>query len=101
VNDSYLTVRVAWAHLLGGQLDEGLVAVRQALALSEVNLTRNSIPELRRLEGELLFKQGRVEEARASFQQAVEVAREFGGALHEQRAALSLGRLPAPLKLAR
>jgi hypothetical protein len=32
----------------------------------------------------------------------VEVAREFGGALHEQRAALSLGRLPEPqIRLAR
>jgi len=96
VNDSYLTVRVGWAHLLGGQLDEGLAAVREALALSEVNLTRNSIPELRRLEGEMLLKQGKVEEARASLQRAVDVAREFGGALHEQRAALSLGRLPPP-----
>ncbi|HEX8824082.1 MAG TPA: adenylate/guanylate cyclase domain-containing protein [Archangium sp.] len=96
VNDSYLTVRVAWAYLLGGKLDEGLAAVREALALAEVNLTRNSIPELRRLEGEMLLQQGKVEEARASLLRAVEVAREFGGALHEQRAALSLGRLPPP-----
>jgi class 3 adenylate cyclase/tetratricopeptide (TPR) repeat protein len=96
VNDSYLAVREAWAHLLGGQLDEGLAAVRAALAQTEVKLTRNSIPELRRLEGEMLLKQGKVEEARAALQRAVEVARELGGALHEQRAALSLGRLPPP-----
>ncbi|WP_309892627.1 adenylate/guanylate cyclase domain-containing protein [Archangium sp.] len=96
VNDSYLTVRVAEAYLLGGQLDEGLVAVRESLALTEVNLSRNSIPELRRLEGEMLLKQGKVEEARASLRLAVEAAREFGGVLHEERASVSLGRLPPP-----
>jgi tetratricopeptide (TPR) repeat protein len=101
VNDSYLMVRVAWGHLLGGQLDEGLAAVREALALAEVNLTQLCIPELLRLEGEILHKQGKHEEARASLQRAVELARQFGGLFHEQRAAISLGRLTADSQAAR
>jgi serine/threonine protein kinase/predicted ATPase len=84
---------LAEAYLLSGQLAEGLAAVDSGLELTETNLDRCAIPELRRLQGELLLLQGDEEGAQAAFRQALAVDRDFGATLHGLRAALSLARL--------
>ncbi|HEX6903878.1 MAG TPA: protein kinase [Thermoanaerobaculia bacterium] len=83
------------AHLAAGRLAEGLVAAREALAMSETQLDVNDVAELHRLEGELLRASGDPQAAEASFQQALGVAREQGARAFELRAAVSLGRLLA------
>jgi class 3 adenylate cyclase len=83
---------LAHACLLGGEVEEGLAAARAGLEVSGTNLARHALPELWRLEGELLLARGDAA-ARASMQRAVESARGFGARLHELRSALSLARL--------
>jgi len=83
----------ARACLLTGRLAEGLAATRDGLEMTGTLLTPHAIPELRRLEGELLLRQGKEASARIALKQALETAREAGAKLHELRAAVSLARL--------
>jgi tetratricopeptide (TPR) repeat protein len=83
------------AHLAAGRLAEGLAATREALLMAESQLDVNDVPELLRLEGELLRASGDVQAAEASFQKALGIAREQGARSFELRAAVSLGLLLA------
>jgi predicted ATPase len=78
-----------------GQVDVGLQALDEALAIAERRGERRWETELYRLKGELLL-QGAVDhrqEAEASLQQALTIARHQQAKSWELRAALSLGRL--------
>ncbi|MBN8468880.1 protein kinase [Corallococcus exiguus] len=84
---------LARACLEGGRLEEGLSAVREGLEVAGTSLARGAIPELRRMEGELLLARGNEPAARAALRQAVVTAHDCGAKLHELRAATSLARL--------
>jgi predicted ATPase len=88
---------LAEACLLYGRREEGLSAVREALAEVEETEARYYEAELDRLQGELLLasKQPEEKRAEASFRKAVAVAREQGAQSWELRAATSLARLLA------
>jgi hypothetical protein len=99
----------------GDQIEEGLAAAAEALALVETTGERFYEAELHRLRGELLRRQGggegrrcpaepaaarprdpgwpRLAEAEACFRRALDVARRQGAKSLELRAALSLARL--------
>jgi class 3 adenylate cyclase/tetratricopeptide (TPR) repeat protein len=85
---------LAAAWLLGGRFEEGLATVKEGLELTRTTFSQNALPELLRLQGELLLGLGDEETARHSLRQAIAVAHRFGGGLHELRAARSLARLP-------
>jgi predicted ATPase len=81
------------AHLAAGRLDEGLAAVREALAASEARLDTHCDADLLRLEGELLRAAGDAAAAEAAFWKALAVARSQEALTFELRIAVSLGRL--------
>jgi predicted ATPase/DNA-binding winged helix-turn-helix (wHTH) protein len=78
-----------------GQVDEGLVAIDEALDRSERAAERWCLPELLRIKGELELKR-RVEDADAAqrhFKQSLEWARRQGALSWELRTSTSLARL--------
>jgi predicted ATPase len=78
-----------------GQLDEGLRALEEALAVVQNNKERLYEAELYRLKGELLLQEAPAHRAEAerNFQQALAVSRRQQARSWELRAALSLSRL--------
>jgi len=85
---------LAEAHLIAGQVEDGLNALAEAFA--HVNLTGERFweAELYRIRGELLLSPGGSEnEAEVSFNKALEVARRQSAKSLELRAAMSLTRL--------
>ncbi len=78
----------------GGQIDEGLSALKEGLALSEKTEDRFSLPEFYRIKGELLLARSarNKAEAEACFKQAIEIARGQEARMLELRAATSLAR---------
>ena len=88
----YLSVLIE-AHLALRQTNEGLAAVSEALEFVERTDERWWEPEIYRLKGELLLKQSDADEAEASFQQAIDIARRQKSKLLELRATVSLARL--------
>ena len=90
-----------WLALLGevcletGRAEEGLSAVREALAAVEETEARFYEAELNRLRGELLLVSGRPHEsgAEASFRKAIAIAGGQKAKSWELRAATSLARL--------
>jgi predicted ATPase len=87
-------LRRAEACLETGRVEEGLSAVREAIAETEA---RYCEAELNRLEGELLLasKEPDPKRAEASFRTAIAVARGQGAKSYELKAATSLARLLA------
>ena len=79
----------------GGQLDEGLCALEEALAAVQHNEEGHYEAEVYRLKGELLLQQSAAhpEAAEAQLQQALAVARRQQAKSWELRAAMSLARL--------
>jgi predicted ATPase len=88
---------LAEAYRLGGQVDEGLHTLEEALVHLEQSGERHFAAELHRLKGEFLLAQTakpRQERAAAKcFCQAIDIARRQQAKSLELRAALSLGRL--------
>jgi TOMM system kinase/cyclase fusion protein len=80
-------------HLTRGEVDAGLAAVERGLALCATSLDCFYEPELLRLRGELLRRDGRLAAAEADFRRALDLACRRGGRWHELRAATSLARL--------
>jgi predicted ATPase len=80
-----------------GRLDEGLSALREALAIADEHENRFYEAEIHRLKGELLLKQddSNAAEAQNCFERAVEVARGQSAKSLELRATVSLARLLA------
>jgi predicted ATPase len=79
-----------------GQAAEGLVAIDEALALSESDEERWCVAELLRIKGELLLSEGGPDAAEAAedyFGQALDWARRQGALSWELRSATSLARL--------
>ncbi|SEM26358.1 adenylate/guanylate cyclase [Stigmatella aurantiaca] len=83
---------LASLYLATGQIGEGLTSVEAGLESAEKHRVRNSVPELRRIQGELMLRQGEEAAGRAHLEQALMQARALGAKLHELRAAVSLGR---------
>ena len=79
----------------GGQTEEGLSILAEALALGHKTGERFCEAELYRLQGELLLARSthQAAEAETCFQQALAVARHQGAKSLELRAAMSLSRL--------
>src|SRR5262249_26089219 len=85
---------LAEAYGEGGQLDEGLTALTEALATAHKTGERYWEAELYRLKGELLLRRGTpMEEGETCFQQALDIARHQEAKSLELRAATSLSRL--------
>jgi predicted ATPase/DNA-binding winged helix-turn-helix (wHTH) protein len=113
----YLLALLAETNLQGGQIEEGLRWVAEALATLEKNTDRCYEPELYRIKGELLLAQSQAKqkakgkkqkakitnpqlltpdpqsEAEAYFQQALSLAHQRQAKMFELRAAMSLSRL--------
>lgn len=81
------------AYLVSGRIDEGLAAVKEGLKVLEPLLACRAHPDLLWLQGEFQIQKGEREAARASFEQALTLARHSGAALHALRSATSLARL--------
>jgi predicted ATPase len=77
----------------GERVDEGLEVLAEAQALVDRTEERWVEPEIHRLQGELLVRQGQAERAERHFRQALEAARRQGQVSLELRAVLSVGRL--------
>jgi predicted ATPase len=88
---------LAEACLAAGRIEEGLSAVRDALAEVEETEARYYEAEISRLEGELLLASEAPDESRAegSFRNAIAIARGQEAKSWELRAATSLARLLA------
>jgi DNA-binding winged helix-turn-helix (wHTH) protein/predicted ATPase len=92
----YLLGMLADANLSAGRIEDGLVAVREALSVVRRTGERFYEAELHRLNGELtLAAGGDPVEGAATFRQAIDVARGQGAAVFALRAAVRLARLPA------
>ena len=93
-----LPLFVAWLGDLcarGGQVDEGLSAIKEGMAMCEKNEDRFSLPEFHRIKGELLLARSARNKAKAEacFKQAIEIARGQEAKSLELRAAVSLAKL--------
>jgi predicted ATPase len=88
---------LAEACLAAGRIEDGLSAVREALAEVEDTAARYYEAELNRLEGELRLAAEEPDETRAeaSIRKAIEIAGDQGAKSFELRAAASLARLMA------
>jgi predicted ATPase len=93
----YFLALLAEAHGKGGQADEGLRVLAEALELVDKTAERWWEAELHRLEGELSLIQdaANLREAEHCFRTAIEVARRQGGKSLELRATTSAARLLA------
>jgi predicted ATPase len=86
----YRLVRAAEAHLIAGEIEDGLQLIGEA-----TNRSGDCwfAPELCRLKGELLLEAGRRGEVEGCLIQALQAAQDQGARLLELRAAMSLGRV--------
>ncbi len=92
-----LPLFIAWLGGLfaaSGQIDEGLNALAEGLAMSEKNEDRFSLPEFHRIRGDLLLAKSTSNkvEAEACFKQAIEIAHNQEARSLTLRAATSLAR---------
>jgi len=88
----YLTLLAA-AHQIGGQVEEGLALLGEALQIVERTGERWFAAELNRNKGELLVRQGHAEAAEELYYKALTIAEQQGAKLWELRATASLARL--------
>jgi DNA-binding SARP family transcriptional activator/predicted ATPase len=84
---------VAEVYASTGQVQQGLKTLDEAVALVEEHGERHWESELYRLRGEMLLRQGHQAEAEASFQKALQVARQQDARSWELRGATSLAGL--------
>jgi tetratricopeptide (TPR) repeat protein len=77
----------------GGQVEEAVILLDEALQIVERTRERWFEAELYRLKGQLLLRQGRFEAAEDLYRKALSVSQEQRGKLWELRAAVSLARL--------
>jgi predicted ATPase len=87
---SYRLARAAEAHLVAGEIEDGLRLISEA---TDHTGECWFAPELDRLKGELLLEAGRSDEVEGFLRQALLAAQEQGARLLELRAAMSLGRV--------
>jgi DNA-binding SARP family transcriptional activator/tetratricopeptide (TPR) repeat protein len=84
---------LAELYLRAGQLAEALDCVTAALANVARSGERYYEPELYRLQGELLWRQGGADEAATALEKAIETAQRYGARLAELRATAALCRM--------
>jgi class 3 adenylate cyclase/predicted ATPase len=84
---------LAGACEIGGQVEEGLTLLDEALRIVERTGERWLAAELKRHKGELLLRQGHTEAAEGLYCKALSIARKQEAKLWELRAAASLARL--------
>jgi predicted ATPase len=91
----YFLCLLAEAWRQTGRLDDGLIALREALATIDEHENRNYEAEMHRLKGELLLRQNdsNAAEPQSCFERAIEVARNQSAKSWELRATTSLARL--------
>ncbi len=73
-----------------GQIREALANLSTAFAIAGKNGEVWALPELHRLQGELLAAEGKREQSQASFQRGLDAARQSGSLALERRISLSL-----------
>jgi DNA-binding SARP family transcriptional activator/predicted ATPase len=81
---------------LAGRDGEALASISSGFAFQSKNGEIWAASELHRIHGDLLLHSGKVAEARASYQRAVDAARQTGARSYESRASASLCGLLAP-----
>ena len=86
----YRLARAAEAHLVAGEIEDGLRLICEATVQSGDCWFA---PELHQLKGELLLEAGRRDEVEVCLNQALKAAREQDARLLELRAAMSLGKV--------
>jgi len=93
----YFLTLLAEAYMETGRLDDGLIALTEALAAADERENRHYEAEMHRLKGELLLRQGEFNaaEAQSCFGRAIEIARKQSAKSLELRATTSLARLLA------
>ena len=84
---------LARASGIGGQIDDALTLLDDALRIVARTGERWFAAELHRLKGKVLLRQGHPEAAEELYRQALSIAREQQAKLWELRAAVSLARL--------
>ena len=84
---------VAQGYGQGGQAEQGLSVLTEALAIVEKNELRGDEAELYRLKGELLLQQSQEQQAEECFHTALDIAKNQEAKSWELRAATSLARL--------
>lgn len=87
---------LADAWMMRGAWPEALDAIDTGIAFSDARGEHAFIAEMHRTRGEVLRAAGHVDEARASYETAIEHARRQGARFFEQRAAESLAALSVP-----
>jgi predicted ATPase len=85
--------QLAAAYLEAGAYSDALMALDEALEVVAVTQERYFAPDLERLRGLLLTRQGEPDEADACFQKALRMAASMGSKSLELRAAMSLAQL--------
>ena len=89
----YHLLYLAQAHLEAGDVERGLAAIAEGLALCARHQARFHESELYRIEGELRIRRGEEAESVATLCAALAIARRRGARAFELRAATSLARL--------
>jgi predicted ATPase len=91
----YFLCLLAEACTKSDRLDDGLSALREALAAANEHENRHYEAEMHRLKGELLLTQNDLNaaEAQSCFERAIEIARKQSAKSLELRATMSLARL--------
>jgi predicted ATPase len=95
VAQPYFLGLLAEAYGEGGQPDEGLPLLAEALAVIDITEARFYEAELQRLKGQLILQQSpdNTPKAESCFQQAISIAQNQSAKSWELRAATSLARL--------
>ena len=89
----YYTALLAEASEIGGQIDEAVAQLDDALQIVDRTKERWFAAELNRHKGQLLLRHGQVEAAEEDYRKALSVAVDQEAKLWELRAAVSLARL--------
>ena len=84
---------LAAAYEIGGQAEEAVTQLDDALQIVESTGQRWFAAELNRHKGRLLLRQGHLEAAEQLYRKALTIAQEQAAKMWELRAAVSLGRL--------
>ncbi len=78
-----------------GQSGEAMASIATGLAFASKNSEQWAVPELHRIEGNLLKAQQKSDLARASFERGLEAARQVGSLASERRLSMLAGRTAA------
>jgi predicted ATPase len=85
---------LAEACALAGQLGDALANISNGFAFQSKNGESWAAADLHRIHGDLLLQKGNEQQARASYQRSLEVARRTESHMYEERAAIRLRELP-------